>query len=283
VFHYKSYYFSRTTNLGESFTEARRFSDRNIGFAGLLSYPLDRFRRFDFNLTNIVVDRSFYDVDPFGFLFRSRSELRVVTAPSAAYVNDTVLYGYYGPVSGSRYYLYATPAVPVFPKGLSYLTLAADWRRYWQIAPEYEFATRIEGLRSTGRDRQVFELGGYSSIRGYEDFSILGSNAAFANLEFRFPFINALGVVGPLPLGFFNLRGAAFADVGAVWNDDKSLRLSSVDPVTGTRRAEDLLLSAGVGARSNLGFLLLKLDVAWPYDLNDWGRPRYHFSLAPQF
>ena len=283
VFHYKSYYFSRTTSLGESFNEARRFSDRNIGFAGLLSYPLDRFRRIDLNLTNIVVDRSFYEEDPGGFLFRSRSELRVVTAPSAAYVNDTVLYGYYGPVSGSRYYVYATNAVPLFPKALEYTTLALDWRRYWPLAPEYQFAMRVEGLRSMGEDRQVFELGGYSSIRGFRDFSRLGSSAAFTNLEFRFPFINALGVVGPLPLGFFNLRGAAFADAGVVWNDDDRLRLSSRDPVTGTRRAQDLLLSAGVGARSNLGFLLLKLDVAWPYDLDRWGRPRYHFSLSPQF
>jgi Tol biopolymer transport system component len=283
VFHYKSYYFSRTTNLGESFTEARRFSDRNIGFAGLLSYPLDRFRRIDLNLTNIVVDRSFYDEDAFGFLVRTRSELRVVTAPSAAYVNDTVLYGYYGPVSGSRYYVYGTSAVPVFPKGLSYTTVAADWRRYWQLFPEYQFAMRVEALRSMGRDRQVFEMGGYSSIRGFKDFSVLGTNAAFTNLELRFPFINALGVVGPLPLGFFNLRGAAFADVGAVWTDDDHLRLTKVDPVSGTRSTQDLLLSAGVGARSNLGFLLLKLDVAWPYHLDRWGKPRYHFSLAPQF
>lgn len=283
VFHYKSYYFSRTTSLGESFNEARRFSDRNIGFAGLLSYPLDRFRRIDLNLTNIVVDRSFYEEDSFGSLFRTRSELRVVTAPSAAYVNDTVLYGYYGPVSGSRYYVYATNAVPLFPKGLSYTTLALDWRKYWQIAPEYQFAMRVEGLRSMGEDKQVFELGGYSSVRGFRDFSRLGSSAAFTNLEFRFPFITALGVVGPLPLGFFNLRGAAFADVGAVWNEDERLRLSQRDPVTGTRRAQDLMLSAGVGARSNLGFLLLKLDVAWPYDLDQWGRPRYHFSLSPQF
>jgi len=161
--------------------------------------------------------------------------------------------------------------------------VAADWRRYWQLFPEYQFAMRVEGLRSMGRDRQVFEMGGYSSIRGFEDFSVLGTNAAFTNLELRFPFINALGVVGPLPLGFFNLRGAAFADVGAVWTEDKNLRLTRVDPVSGTRSTQDLLLSAGVGARSNLGFLLLKLDVAWPYSLDRWGKPRYHFSLAPQF
>ncbi len=283
VFHYKSYYFSRTTALGESFTEARRFSDRNVGFAGLLSYPLDRFRRWDFALQNMVVDRSYYREDIFGYLYRTGSELRFVTAPSVAYVNDNVLYSYYGPISGSRWYLYAQDAIPLFPKGLSYLTTAVDWRRYFPIVPDYEFAVRGEWLRSSGRDRQTFELGGYSTIRGYEDFSILGTNAVFGNFELRFPFINALGVMGPLPLGIFNLRGAAFADVGAVWNDDSGFRFSEVIPETGNRTSRDFYSSLGVGARSYFGYLLLKLDVAWPYYLDRWGQARWHFSLSPQF
>ena len=283
VYHYKSYYFSRTTTLGESFNEARRFSDRNVGFAGLLSYPLDRFRRWDFNLQNTVIDRTFYEQDLLGFVVPVRSELRVITAPSAAYVHDDVLYGYYGPVSGTRYYAYVTAALPVFPKGLQYTTLTLDWRKYLSIMPDYQFAIRTQGLRSVGRDRQVFELGGYSSIRGYEDFSRLGTTAAFTNFELRFPFINALGVVGPLPLGFFNLRGAAFFDAGVVWMDDEDFRWSRVSPITGNRIAEDLMMSAGVGGRSNLGFLLLKLDVAWPYNLERWGKAKWHFSLSPEF
>ncbi|MGH7726273.1 MAG: BamA/TamA family outer membrane protein [Candidatus Eiseniibacteriota bacterium] len=282
VFHYKSYYYSSVTSLGESFSAARQFADRNVGFSGTLSYPFDRFRRIDFDLTNVVVDRSFYAPDIFGNLYRTGSELRTVTAPSVTYVKDTGLYGYYGPVSGGRYYLYASRAVPLFPKGLDYLTLAADWRKYWPLGADYQFAMRARAIRSSGPDQQVFEVGGYSTIRGFPDFSLRGSNVVFTNLELRFPFINALGVVGPLPIGFFNLRGAVFTDIGAVWTRDEAFRLTNVGP-DGNRQAQDLLGSVGVGARSSLGFMLLRLDVAWPNYLDHWGGPRWHFSLSPQF
>ncbi len=282
VFHYKSYYFSRVTSLGESFSEARRFADRNVGFSGLLSYPFDRFRRVDFDLTNVVVDRSYYQPDIYGNLYRTGSELRTVTAPSVTYVKDTGLYGYYGPVSGGRYYLYASQALPIFPSGLNYLTLAADWRKYWPLGADYQFAMRARAIRSTGPDAQVFEVGGYSTIRGFPDFSLRGTNVVFTNLEMRFPFINALGVVGPLPLGFFNLRGAVFTDIGAVWTNDEQFRLTAIGP-DGKRQTQSLLGSVGVGARSSLGFVLLRLDVAWPNYLDHWGPPRWHFSLSPQF
>jgi outer membrane protein assembly factor BamA len=282
VFHYKNYYYSRSTPLGESFPFARRFSDRNVGFTALLSYPFDRFRRIDLDLNNVIVDRAFFDEDENGNLFRSGSELHMVTAPSVTLVKDTGLYGYYGPVSGTRYYLYGSAALPVFNKSLSYVTLATDWRKYFDLGHDYRFAMRASALRSMGKDAQVFEAGGYSTIRGVQDFSIQGTNVAFTNLEFRFPFINAFGVVGPVPLGFLNLRGAAFADLGAVWTKDDRFKISALDE-NGNRRFKDVYSSLGVGARSSLGYFLLKLDVAWPYYLDRWGRPRYHFSLSPEF
>ncbi len=282
VFHYKNYYYSRVTSLGESFASEQRYADRNVGFTGLLSYPLNRFKRVDIDLNNVIVDRSFYAADPNGFLFRTGSQVRVVTAPSVSFVNDTGLYSYYGPVSGTRYYVYGSSALPIFNKSLSYLTLAADYRKYFDLGADYQFAFRTSALRSTGRDAQVFEVGGYSTIRGVKDFSVRGTSAAFTNLEFRFPFINAFGVVGPVPLGFLNLRGAAFLDLGAVWSKDRDFNISKVD-ANGTRSFDNVYSSLGVGARSSLGYVLLKLDVAWPYYLDRWGKPRYHFSLSPQF
>ena len=282
VFHYKNYYYSRVTSLGEQFSDARRFADRNIGFTGLLSYPFDRFRRVDIDLNNVIVDRSFFATDEFGNLYRTGNELRMVTAPSVTLVKDTGLYGYYGPVSGSRYYVYGSSALPIFSKSLQYVTLASDWRKYFDLGGDYQFAMRASALRSMGRDAQVFEVGGYSTIRGVQDFSVRGSNVAFTNLEFRFPFINALGVVGPVPLGFLNLRGAAFADLGAVWSEDRNFKISRIDQ-NGRRVFDKVYSSVGVGARSSLGYFVLKLDVAWPYYLDRWGRPRYHFSLSPQF
>ncbi len=282
VFHYKSYYFTRVSSLGEVYSEARRFADRNVGLSGLASYPFNRFKRVDFDMTAVVIDRTFFAQDQFGYLYPVGSEMRSVTAPSATYVSDTSLLGYYGPVDGTRYSFYATAALPILPRGLQYTTLALDWRKYYYLGGDYQFAMRLRGIRSMGRDAQVFEAGGFSTIRGYEDFSLRGTNVTFSNLELRFPFINAFGVVGPLPIGFLNLRGAAFADFGAVWTRDDTFRLTETN-ANGTREARSLLMSSGVGVRSSLGFVLLRLDVAWPYDFEDWGRPRYHFSLSPQF
>ena len=58
VFHYKSYYFTRVSGLGEVYSEARRFADRNVGLSGLASYPFNRFKRVDLDMTAVVIDRT---------------------------------------------------------------------------------------------------------------------------------------------------------------------------------------------------------------------------------
>jgi outer membrane protein assembly factor BamA len=97
----------------------------------------------------------------------------------------------------------------------------------------------------------------------------------------RFPFIQQLGLVGPVPLGNFNLRGAVFSDAGMVWNSGDPLRLSVVD-ATGRHLASPDL-SFGVGIRSFVLFALIKLDVAWRTDLSTVARPLWHFSIGPEF
>ena len=71
-------------------------------------------------------------------------------------------------------------------------------------------------------------MGGFSTLRGYSDFDLLGSRVAIINTEVRFPFIQQLGIVGPLPLGFFNLRGAGFFDAGLIWPDGERLQWQSL-------------------------------------------------------
>jgi outer membrane protein assembly factor BamA len=109
-----------------------------------------------------------------------------------------------------------------------------------------------------------------------------GSRVAILNLESRFPFIQQLGLVGPVPIGIFNLRGAAFTDLGMAWNAGESPRVSHID-ADGNRRLQDLLLGFGVGARTAVSFLLLKLDVGWHSDFHDVSQPRWHFSIGPEF
>src|SRR5258708_4531497 len=126
-----------------------------------------------------------------------------------------------------------------------------------------------------------------SSLRGFPDFDLLGSRVGLLTLELRFPFIQQLGLVGPVPVGLFNLRGVLFTDAGAIWNQGEKIRLSEV--VDGHRRLTNPLtgpgvgLGMGTGLRTSLLFLIVKLDVAWRTDLVQFSRPRWHFSLGPEF
>jgi outer membrane protein assembly factor BamA len=114
---------------------------------------------------------------------------------------------------------------------------------------------------------------------------------ALANIEVRFPFIQQLGLVGPVPLGIFNLRGAAFADVGAVWNQGDKLRLSVISEdrkdgviAGGTREPfNGLGFGFGGGIRTALYFFIVKMDAAWNTDFKRTSRPRWHFSIGPEF
>jgi Tol biopolymer transport system component len=288
VFHFKDYFDSRVSTFGESFGSPRLFSERNFGALVSATYPFDRFRRAEFGFTQMFVQLDFFAEDPFfGGFTRTGSEYRSVSSPSVSLVGDNTLFGYYGPVNGRRYNLSYSPSFAWFQNGLAYQTYTLDARRYWDMTHGYTFAARTIGGFSQGRNAQSFRIGGFSTLRGFPDFELLGSRVAILNTEVRFPFIQQLGLVGPLPIGLLNLRGAIFADAGAVWNEGEKLRLSQ--KVDGQRRLLDPRIGPGVGLafgtgiRTALSFLILKLDVAWRTDLADISRPRWHFSLGPEF
>jgi Tol biopolymer transport system component len=280
LFHFKNYYWSEVTSLGEGLGTPRLFAERNFGLLLSTSYPFDRFRRAELGFMQMFVERTFFAEDDLGF-FETGKEYRSVSSPSLSLVGDNALFGFYGPVNGQRYNLSLTPSFAWFHNGLAYRTATADVRRYWDLSNGHTFAGRLLGGVSGGRDPQIFQVGGFSTVRGFPDFETTGSRIAIANAELRFPFIQQLGVVGPVPLGVFNLRGATFLDLGLVWNRGESPRVSRV--VGGRRRLQDLMLGFGVGARTAFAFLLLKLDLAWRSDLDGVSQPRWHFSIGPEF
>jgi len=281
IFHFKNYFSSRVSTLGEEFGSPRLFSERNFGFLASASYPFDRFRRVDFNYTELFLEREFFKEDAIGNIYRDRREYRSVSSPSVSIVGDNALYGGYGPVNGQRYNLTYAPAFNLFPNALSYHTVTLDARRYWDLTHGYTFAGRLLGGVSAGEQPQVFHVGGFATLRGYPDFDLLGTRMAIVNAELRFPFIYQLGVVGPVPLGAFNLKGAIFGDAGVVWNEDFKPRFSRVGPEG--RELVAPRVGFGVGIRSAVYFFILKLDAAWNTDLQNTSRPRWHFSLGPEF
>jgi hypothetical protein len=281
VFHFKNYFQSRVTTLGEQLSSAQVFSERTFGGLGQLSYPFDRFRRTDLEFTQMFVQRTFYVRDVFGDYVRGNTTYRSVTSPSASLVGDNSLSGYFGPVNGSRYNLNYSLALPAFHNSLAYQTLSFDYRKYWDLTSGYTFAFRSLSAGSWGRDPQAFRIGGFSTLRGYPDFDLVGSRFTLVNTELRFPFINDLGVVGPVPLGDFHLRGAVFSDAGLVWNPGDPLRFTEVGPNGRHLASPDF--SFGTGIRSFFLIALMKLDVAWKTDFSYVSRPRWHFSIGPEF
>jgi Tol biopolymer transport system component len=222
---------------------------------------------------------------------------------SAALVYDNALFGFTSPVAGQRYRFEVSPTVGDF----NFLTGLADYRRYLWARP-LTLAGRGLHFGRYGLDaeeeRQVgpIFLGYPSLMRGYaygsvedrcledvqqgnetsEDCVVLdqlfGSRIALANLELRFPLVQALVLGGGI--GFPPIEGFAFYDAGVAWG-------RGTTPVFGTgvqplETERGILTSAGVGTRINvLGYLIAEIVYARPFaGSRGW---QWQFALQPGF
>jgi outer membrane protein assembly factor BamA len=192
--------------------------------------------------------------------------------------------------------------------GVNFLTTKLDYRKYLKIGREYNFVYRFSGGFSEGKQSQNFFLGGTSGwlnyrtrnglrVRNLEDiyfssfelpmrgayyYERVGNRFFINNLEFRFPLIRYFLMGWPLPIGFQDIRGALFTDIGSAWYDSNFKGASSTG---GNLPAlKDIFLGYGIGARMNLGFFIFRFDVAWSTDLANYTHgPYYYISLGPEF
>jgi outer membrane protein assembly factor BamA len=295
VYH-NSAYFSKYVGSG-----VRYFSYRNWGVGTGASYPFDRFNRFEANLSVMNLSK----VDN----LLSESVHRTLLVPSVKYVHDDVMYGYYGPVKGSRYN-FGIKAVPRFyDQGSEFITFSTDYRKYFRISDFMSFAIRATGAKSIGSKPQNFYLGGTDNwinrtfqgsylpidepedyafmefvlpLRGVDLAEIQGSQYFLLNAEFRFPMFQAI-IAGPLPLFFQAIMGAVFLDVGGAWSGDFSDFQSTIKDSQGRDIPYNLVTSTGIGMRSYFFGIPLKLDIAWQYLYHTWSQPKYMVSLGYDF
>ena len=281
AFHFKNYYQSSVTSLGEGLGTAKLFSERSFGGLVGWSYPFSRFRRGEFQYTQMFVEEQFYNTLPDGSLIAANREYRSVASPSVSLIGDHTLFGSSGPVNGSRWNLTYGQSIALFPNALQYRTVTYDYRRYEDLTHGYSFASRLLTGVSGGRNPQVFRIGGYNTLRGFPDFTLLGTRLVMGSLELRFPFIQDLGVVGPLPIGHLGVRGAVFTDFGSVWYGDTKPRLGITE--NGVWHLRDPFWSFGTGIRTWLLGMPMKLDVAWATNMQFVARPKWYFSIGPEF
>jgi len=279
-------------------------------FAGTVAYPFTATRRVEFSAS---AARYSYDLeeetqtyDAFGRLLDYSRETRNDLAPdplnlasaSMALVNDWSFFGFTSPLRGGRSHMEVEGTTGT----VDFLTLTADYRRYFSPASIFTFAVRGLHYGRYGTEEMQDRLNeiplGYETfIRGYApesfdasecsviegsesgcpEFSrLFGHRIGVVSAEMRVPF---LGVeeLGVLNFPFLPTELVAWGDMGMAWNSD--------DPVEfkferdGFERVP--VFAAGFSARTNiLGFLILETYYAYPFQRTEKGW-HWGFNLSP--
>lgn len=184
----------------------------------LASYPFSKFSRLEGSL-------NWYNILLENLSLSSAEDERVSTIlPTISYVHDSVLWGYTGPIDGSRYALSLLASPKYETNSRDFRTVSADYRKYFMLNREYSMAFRMSGAASFGDNPQRFFLGGIDNwinyktknggfrtnsigdiffsefvtpLRGARYYEAEGSRYLLANMEFRFPLIQFLGLGFP--------------------------------------------------------------------------------------
>ncbi len=85
-----------------------------------------------------------------------------------------------------------------------------------------------------------------------------------------------------MPIGFTNILGTAFIDIGSAWSDFSTWRGVGKDRY-GSTVPQDLLISTGIGTRIGIFGFPLRIDIAWKFLYSGFSEPHYLFSLGADF
>ncbi len=135
-------------------------------------------------------------------------------------VGDTVRWQSFGPWQGHRFRVGVTAweFVSGDRDGESGRTYRLDFRGYQRITARSLVAVRLAGVVQSGEGGTLRAIGGIDELRGFRFREFVGDSAAIANVELRFPLVDAIrfpwgGTLGPI-------RAAIFLDAGAAWFED---------------------------------------------------------------
>ncbi|MBU6446399.1 MAG: BamA/TamA family outer membrane protein, partial [Verrucomicrobia bacterium] len=139
--------------------------------------------------------------------------------------------------------------------------LVSDWNLFVQGRGQFAFAELIPS--------EQFTLGGYSTVRGYDENVVGGDHAICGNLEVRTPEFTVAGIW--LPKFADKLHFLGFVDGGYAWlrkevaGTPMSQGLASIGP--GMRYS----VASNFSSRLDLGFPLTNVE-------KDSGKPHIHFN-----
>jgi Tol biopolymer transport system component len=272
AFQYRNDYYIFAAQESEEFV-----SQVYRGASLALQRPFSRFRRIEWSLDALAVSEDVVQQSNSSGDYRQlrAKSTRVYLVPGTALVSDNTVFGPTGPIAGGRSRLSAEIAIG----DLSYQTCIADTRRYLNVRHRYALAGRVIAAASMGDEPQYFRIGGPYTLRGWPYGDLRGTKIGLGSVELRVPLIDYLRIGFPLPMALGGVRGAFFFDAGAAWQDTGAFRAVRVRD--GVLRLEDIRASYGVTASLNVGFTVLKWDLAWRTDLaRNLGPARGYFSFG---
>ncbi|HDN58671.1 MAG TPA: hypothetical protein ENF20_01795 [Candidatus Marinimicrobia bacterium] len=274
---------------------------RNYGADISISYPISIYERLEFGTT-------FYNVKQEAFEYYSGKRLYSyglkTILPRVAWVYDNCLWGYFYPIDGWRARISYLASPRYYKSSLTFNTIEGDIRRYFKTSFLYSFGLRLAFGISNGKNPQRFFVGGemgwlnahfrrdpnygdlqdlyfsefVTPLRGARYYEKEGTRYFLFNAEFRYPFIKYLALGWPLPMVLGGIQGVTFLDVGSAWDGNK-LHLFGRDVYRGYYM-DDLVCGVGCGMRMFMGYFMLKIDVAWRYDMDRFYKPMWIFSLG---
>jgi hemolysin activation/secretion protein len=139
--------------------------------------------------------------------------------------------------------------------------LPANWKMFVQGRSQFSASNLIPA--------EQFALGGYNTVRGYDEKAVNGDNALCGNFEIRAPEFTVAGIWFPKTADSVTLLG--FVDAGYAWFREAV----EATPVSQT------LLGFGPGVRYNVSsYFTSRLDVGFPLlDVEkSSSKPHVHFN-----
>jgi Tol biopolymer transport system component len=301
---FQGFHSARFLYLNDAFGYTYLYRFRTWAIGAMASYPIDRFNRIDLNVNWLNLSRDNLD-DP-----SEPSQQRSLILPIVSYVNDNSLWqgGWFAPNNGSRFNFTFYGSAKFNSESLDLQTFTFDYRDYNRLFRDFIFVMRFSGGLSNGKDRQNFFIGGTDGwinrrfsqggaipivnvedyafltpvlpVRGYDYNALNGTRYGITNFEFRFPLVRYF-ILGALPIGFQNILGAAFVDIGSAWSNTKAWQpfQKTSDGVV----SKDLLIGTGFGARVIFFGFPLRIDLAWRFTGSRFSSPVYYFSLGQEF
>ncbi len=136
---------------------------------------------------------------------------------AASWIHDTVRFREFGPWHGKRINL-TLGTTPTASGSLgTYQEYLLDARFYHRVTKRSLLAWRIFGNIGVGEGTELFGIGGYDMIRGFQYRELVGDQGVFTNIEFRFPLLDELR----FPFGSLRqIRGVVYFDAGSAWTQD---------------------------------------------------------------